>query len=75
MSIGFKFLIENKTEDYFRIDFKSIDSNFLKNLKICYIYKLNNFNICLHLGNFKENELHELYENIARNYLNDYIGH
>lgn len=75
MKIGFKFLIENQNEDYFKMDIKSIDSNFLNNLPIYYIYKLNNFNICLHLGNFKEDKLHELYENIARSYINNYIGH
>jgi hypothetical protein len=74
MKISFKFLIENEAEDYFKINLKSLESNFLKNLSIYYIYKLNNFNICLHLGNFNQGRLHELYENIAINYINDYVG-
>lgn len=68
MKITFKFLIENQTEDYFQINIKCIN-NFFKNLKISYIYKLNSFNICIYLSNFKEEGLHELYNNITKCYI------
>jgi len=65
-AVTFKFSIMGKTDDYFQADIRTINSDYMKNVKIKYIYKLNTFEICLFLGDYYEGQLEELYEHIAR---------
>ena len=75
LTTSFKFSIENQTHDYFDICLENINSEYLNNLKISYIYKLNDFKLCIFLGNFYEYQLGELYENIAKDYLTQCVSH
>ena len=75
LATTFKFTINNQGSDYISLVLHNIKSEYLKNLKISYIYKLNAFKLCIFIRDFKEHELNQLYEEIAKNYLTDYISH
>lgn len=64
-AVTFKFSIIGQTDDYFQTDIKKVTSDYLNNVNIKYIYKLNTFEICLFLGEYHEQELEELYKHIA----------
>lgn len=64
-AVTFKFSIKGEVDDYFQTRLDSIKSEYMKNIKIQYIYKLNTFEVCLFLGIYQEDQLSDLYENIA----------
>jgi len=63
--VTFKLSIMGESDDYFQADIKKIKSDFMKDIKIKYIYKLNTFEVCLFLGIYQEHQLERLYECIA----------
>ena len=75
LSTTFKFMIEEEASDNFDMHLDCIHSQYLSNLKISYIYKLNDFKLCIYLGNFNENDLTILYKEIAKNYITAYTSH
>ena len=64
-AITFKFSIQGEVDDYFQTRIETINSDYMKNTKIKYIYKLNTFEVCLFLGIYQESQLEHLYEQIA----------
>lgn len=62
----------DRAEDSLQINLENINSSYLKNLNVEYIYKLNDFNLCLYLGTFRQNQIEELYINIARDFITGY---
>jgi len=76
MSITIKITIQGLSmhdfaDDYVPLKIKNIKTNYMKKQKIKYIYKTNNFDLCLYLGIYKEYQLGTLYENIALEYITD----
>ena len=63
--VTFKFSLMGQTDDFFQTNIKRISSDFMKDIKIKYIYKLNTFELCLFLGTYEEDNLEELYQYIA----------
>lgn len=64
-AVTFKFSINNEIDDYFQGKIRNIKSQYMKNIKIKYIYKLNTFELCLFLGMYQGEQLVKLYEHIA----------
>lgn len=64
-AVTFKFSINGEVDDFFQGKIQTIKSQYMKDIKIKYIYKLNTFEVCLFLGIYQENQLVELYEHIA----------
>jgi len=75
LTTTFKFTINNEGTDHIGLVLNNIKSDYLKNLKISYIYKLNAFKLCVFIRDFKENELNKLYDELAKNYITDSISH
>jgi len=64
-AVTLKFSIRGEVDDSFQTRIESIKSEYMKNIKIKYIYKLSTFEVCLFLGIYQEDELVDLYKNIA----------
>ena len=68
MKTSFKFKIKSNDDfvsDYFQIKLQNIKQNYLQKLKIKYIYKASEFNLCIYLGDFTEDQLEQLYTCIS----------